>query len=249
MSGTRVPEPPIATTAARARRLWEMGAFERARALVVALAPWHAEALLTRADFHLHIGAVSEALAAYREAARLAPGSVHALRGEAAAMLHLASPREALATAQRAHALADATRVLDPAERANVLTVLAGAQGLAAQAGGWFTKVRYGPRVRAGFEAALALDPENPYAHTGLGRFFLSAPAVLGGDPARALRELEIAMGLAPFYYFTHAWYVRALEAVGAQEEAVRQRALYAERYEAYPGALAALVPGRPEIP
>ncbi len=241
---TRVPEPATATTAARARRLWELGAFERARDLLKDLPPDDLDAVLARADFHLHVGDLAHALAAYERAARLSPASVHALRGQAATLINLDRAAEAHHRAVQAHAVAEATNDLPASERANVLTVLAGAHGLKAHRGGFFAKLRHGPYVRAGFEDALALDPTNPYARTGLGRYFLAAPIALGGDPARGLAELETALGHAPFYYLTHAWYLRALEATGALPEAARQRELYRERYEAYPGALAELTGG-----
>lgn len=241
---TRMTAPATPTTAARARRLWELGAFERARDLLDGLPPDELDATLARGDFHLHVGDVARALAAYEQAARLAPGSVHAVRGQAAARLNLGQPAEALNLAVEAHAMAEATPDVSQTERANVLTMLAAARGLMAQRGGFLSKLRHGPGVRAGFERALALDPSNPYARTGLGRYYLAAPPPLGGDPHRALAELEVALAHAPFYYLIHAWYLRALEAAGACPEAARQRVLYRERYACYPGALAELGPG-----
>lgn len=238
---TRAPAPSVGTTTARARRLWELGGFERARGLLADLPHDDLDAALARADYHLHVGDLGPALAAYEHAARLAPASVHALRGQAAARLNLGHAAAAQDLAAQAHAMAEATPGLPASEHANVLTVLAGAQGLLAQQGGFLAKLRHGPGVRQGFERALALDPANPYARTGLGRFYLAAPGPLGGSPDRALAELEAALAQAPFYYLTHAWYARALEAAGQVAEAEGQRVLFRERYATYPGALAEL--------
>lgn len=246
MDPTRHQEATPAATVARARRLWELGAFTRARDLLVHADPDAPEALLARADYHLHTADLGPALAAYRAAEPRLPEPyqrVHALRGQAGALLNLDLPAEALAIAERALGLAMGADTSDH-ERANVMTMQAGALGLLAQRGSFWTKLRHGPSVRAGFERALQLDPTNAFARTGLGRFLLLAPAVLGHDPARALIELEHALTRAPFYYLTHAWYIRALEANAAWGEARRQRDLYAERYGAFPGALAELAAG-----
>jgi uncharacterized spore protein YtfJ len=64
--------------------------------------------------------------------------------------------------------------------------------------------MKYGMGAMQEYEAALAIDPNNPGAHFGRGVARLMAPPGFGGDLDGAIQDLEFACAKAPF---PEAWY------------------------------------------
>ncbi|MBM3249565.1 MAG: tetratricopeptide repeat protein [Candidatus Omnitrophica bacterium] len=63
---------------------------------------------------------------------------------------------------------------------------------------GFFSRIKYGVRIKGNFLKAASLAPEMPEVHLALGSFYLFAPAIVGGDLDAAIKELETALSLAP---------------------------------------------------
>jgi uncharacterized spore protein YtfJ len=64
--------------------------------------------------------------------------------------------------------------------------------------------MKYGMGAMQEYEAALAIDPNNPGAHFGRGVARLMAPPGFGGDLDGAIQDLELACAKGPF---PEAWY------------------------------------------
>jgi len=74
-----------------------------------------------------------------------------------------------------------------------------------ASKGNFLGRIAYGLRIRSNFERARQLAPELPEVHLGLGTFYLLAPRLFGGDISAAIKELEIAVELAPAFATPYA--------------------------------------------
>ena len=109
--------------------------------------------------------------------------------------------------------------------RSEVYTTLGGAEGFQAQHDGFWAMLKYGLRVRGELDKALKLDPENPRAQYGLGRYFLDAPGPIGGDASRGARLLAKAARMDEEDFVIRGWFVRSLfrtHQPTAQAEALR---------------------------
>lgn len=218
-----------------ARALYRQGRFADARQ-ALARAGSGLEAELARGDYALFVGEGEAAAEHFRRAAALAPQAAHPAWGLAYALLNLERFDPAVAAAEKAVALAKT-----PVDRSRALATLGGAQGLKANLGSLMDKISYGPKVKASLTAALKADGRNPGAHFALGRFYLQAPGVVGGDPAKALKPLARAVALDPYYFNAGAWYLKALAANGKQAEARAALADYKRKFAALPAAQAAV--------
>lgn len=95
--------------------------------------------------------------------------------------------------------------------RSELYTTLSGALGFKSKREGIWAMLQYGLRVRGEIEKAVDLDPENPRAQYGLGRYFLEAPGPVGGDPKRGTTLLAKATKMDDEDFVIRGWYVRAL--------------------------------------
>ena len=85
---------------------------------------------------------------------------------------------------------------------------------------GWFLdKIIYGTRIKGYFKKAAELDPDLPEVHLGLGIFYLKAPAIAGGNPDRAVEELEKAIKIAPDFATPYARLAQAYQKKGDLEK------------------------------
>lgn len=90
----------------------------------------------------------------------------------------------------------EAVKVLERAEQrqprnAELALWLGRAYGQRAMHASVFEQPSLATRVRKSFERAVVLDPENLEARSGLLEYYLRAPNVLGGSPARAREQAE----------------------------------------------------------
>ena len=93
---------------------------------------------------------------------------------------------------------------------------------------GMFAGPKFGPKVKEENAKALALDDKNPRAWASLGRQYLMAPKMFGGDVSKAIESLEKSVALDPQRDETYVWLARAYKKHGdkAKAEAAIQRAL-----------------------
>lgn len=86
-------------------------------------------------------------------------------------------------------------------------------------AGGIFSKLAYGTRVRSYFEKAKQLSADLPEVYLGLGSFYLLAPAIAGGNIDKAIENLEYAVELAPGFATANARLAQAYKKKGNLEK------------------------------
>ena len=112
----------------------------------------------------------------------------------------------------------DAERALDDAttsvQRAFVIngksadahSLLADLYGRKISFGGFMAGARFGPKVDSENKTALALEPNNPRVHASLGRQYLHAPKMFGGDIDKAIAQFKQATELDPKADENFAW-------------------------------------------
>lgn len=83
---------------------------------------------------------------------------------------------------------------------------------------GWFlNKITYGTQIKGYFLKAKALAPDLPEVHLGLGSFYLLAPKIIGGNLDKAVKELELAVRLAPDFATVNARLAQTYKKKGIQ--------------------------------
>lgn len=87
-----------------------------------------------------------------------------------------------------------------------------------------FAGPRYGPKVKEENQRALALDANNPRVYASLGRQYLKAPKMYGGDLDKAIESFRKSTQLDPKSDETFVWLAIALRKKG--DEAGAQQAL-----------------------
>jgi len=86
--------------------------------------------------------------------------------------------------------------------------------------GNMFTGMRYGPKVDTESKRALALDPTNPRAYACLGRKYLFAPKMFGGDVNKSVESFLKATQLDPRFDENFVWLALAYRKKGDREDA-----------------------------
>jgi tetratricopeptide (TPR) repeat protein len=72
------------------------------------------------------------------------------------------------------------------------------AYGSKAQTSGMLAAAAYGPKLKAEFETAVALDPKLVDARYGLVEFYAAAPPLMGGSSDKALEQAKAIKALDP---------------------------------------------------
>lgn len=80
-------------------------------------------------------------------------------------------------------------------------------------------KIIHGLQVKASFCKAVKLAPHLPEVHLALGTFYLMAPGILGGGVNNAIRELDIAVRIAPDFAMANARLAYAYKKKGRMSE------------------------------
>lgn len=136
------------------------------------------------------------------------------------AMMHRQDPvPKALAALERA---AEARSGEALVTRALGLTALAHACICAAPRA--LGRLVHGEKLRAAAEAALAGDPDEPFAHFALGMYWLKLPPRAGGSPARAAEHLARALARFPTDAGCRALLVESHHRAGDLPAARRER-------------------------
>ncbi|MFZ2602772.1 MAG: tetratricopeptide repeat protein [Candidatus Omnitrophota bacterium] len=85
---------------------------------------------------------------------------------------------------------------------------------------GWpINKIQYGTQIKCYFQRAKEICPELAETHLGLGTFFLKAPAIVGGNIDNAIKELELAIKIAPNFAAVNARLAQAYQKIGLEDE------------------------------
>jgi tetratricopeptide (TPR) repeat protein len=107
--------------------------------------------------------------------------------------------------------------------------------------GGAFAGMKYGPKANAETHRAFQLDANNPRAYTVIGRKYLYAPKIFGGDLDKAVESFRKATELEPHGDEAFVWLAIAFRKKGdtarahaAIKEAVQlnERSVFAKRIE-----------------
>jgi len=85
--------------------------------------------------------------------------------------------------------------------------------------GKFFTKIQYGRQIKRYFDKANGLCPELAEVHLCLGMFFLKAPQLAGGNLNKAIKELELALKIAPDFAMANARLAQAYKKKGNLEK------------------------------
>jgi len=78
-----------------------------------------------------------------------------------------------------------------------------------------FAGPKFGPKVKAENERALALDAKNPRVYASLGRQYFEAPKMFGGDNDKAIESFRKSTELDPQADETYVWLAMALRKKG----------------------------------
>ena len=98
--------------------------------------------------------------------------------------------------------------------------MMLGAINSSLSAKGWlFNKVKYGIQIKGCILKARTLAPDLPEVHLGLGTFYLLAPVIMGGNLNQALKELELAVKIAPDFATANARLAQAYKKKGNLEK------------------------------
>jgi cytochrome c-type biogenesis protein CcmH/NrfG len=83
-----------------------------------------------------------------------------------------------------------------------------------------FAGPKFGPKVKEENAKAMALDANNPRVWASLGRQYLMAPKMFGGDVSKAIESLEKSVALDPQRDETYVWLARAYKKHGDKAKA-----------------------------
>lgn len=85
---------------------------------------------------------------------------------------------------------------------------------------GWpINMIQYGTQIKCYFQRAEEICPDLAETHLGMGTFFLKAPAVIGGNIDNAIKELELAIKIAPNFASANARLAQAYQKIGLEDE------------------------------
>jgi len=83
-----------------------------------------------------------------------------------------------------------------------------------------FLGPKFGPKVKEENAKAMALDDKNPVAWASLGRQYLMAPKMFGGDVAKAIESFQKSLTLEPLRDETWVWLAKAFQKKGDKAKA-----------------------------
>lgn len=83
-----------------------------------------------------------------------------------------------------------------------------------------FAGPKFGPKVKEENAKAMALDDKNPRVWASLGRQYLIAPKMFGGDVTKAIESLEKSVALDPRQEETYIWLAKAYKKHGKTAKA-----------------------------
>jgi tetratricopeptide (TPR) repeat protein len=85
---------------------------------------------------------------------------------------------------------------------------------------GMFAGPKFGPKVKEENVKAIALDDKNPRVWASLGRQYLMAPKMFGGDTPKAIESFQKSLAIDPAQDETWVWLCKALQKQGDKTKA-----------------------------
>jgi cytochrome c-type biogenesis protein CcmH/NrfG len=85
---------------------------------------------------------------------------------------------------------------------------------------GMFAGPKFGPMVKEENAKAMALDDKNPRVWASLGRQYLMAPKMFGGDVAKSIESFQKSLALDPALDETWVWLAKAFQKQGDKTKA-----------------------------
>jgi cytochrome c-type biogenesis protein CcmH/NrfG len=85
---------------------------------------------------------------------------------------------------------------------------------------GMFAGPKFGPKVKEENAKAMSLDDKNPRVWASLGRQYLMAPKMVGGDVSKAIESLQKSLALDPAQDETWVWLAKAFAKHGEKPQA-----------------------------
>ena len=85
---------------------------------------------------------------------------------------------------------------------------------------GMFAGPKFGPKVKEENAKAMALDDKNPRVWASLGRQYLMAPKMFGGDTPKAIESFRKSLAIDPAQDETWVWLCKALQKQGDRAKA-----------------------------
>ena len=83
-----------------------------------------------------------------------------------------------------------------------------------------FAGPKFGPKVKEENAKALVLDDTNPRVWASLGRQYLMAPKMFGGDAAKAVESFQKSLAIDPSQDETWVWLAKAFQKEGDKTKA-----------------------------
>ena len=103
---------------------------------------------------------------------------------------------------------------------ADAHSLLADLYGRKIAYGGMFAGARFGPKVSEENKKAMALDDKNVRVWASLGRQYLMAPKMFGGDVPKAIESFQKSLALDPIQDETWVWLAKAFQKQGDKSKA-----------------------------
>lgn len=85
---------------------------------------------------------------------------------------------------------------------------------------GMFNGPKFGPKVKEENAKAMALDDKNPHVWASLGRQYLMAPKMFGGDVPKAIESFQKSLALDAAQDETWVWLAKAFQKQGDKTKA-----------------------------
>ena len=85
---------------------------------------------------------------------------------------------------------------------------------------GMFAGPKFGPKVKEENARAMALDDKNPGVWSSLGRQYLMAPKMFGGDVSKAIESFQKSLAMDASQDETWVWLARAFQKQGDKTKA-----------------------------
>lgn len=103
---------------------------------------------------------------------------------------------------------------------ADAHSLLADLYGRKISFGGAFAGPRFGPKIGDENKRAMALEDKNPRVWASLGRQYLMAPKMFGGDTGKAIESFQKSLEIDPSQDETWIWLAKAFQKEGENNKA-----------------------------
>lgn len=146
----------------------------------------------------------------FKQALEAAPNDVVNMFGVANSFYAMQRYDESLAYMHKA--IAAIEQLPRPPKRllADAYLTVAGAVGEKALSGSLIDLLKYGPQVKKSIDRGCRIDPADPWCAYAQARFYLEAPALVGGNPPKAIPLFQKIRRQEPRTWPFHLYLIRA---------------------------------------